>query len=159
MYKKESVMDWVNELPRLILGAFGSVGFGIIYNINKKYLPAIWLGGFIAWLAYVVSLRVMTSMFMQALVSGFIVAVYAEIMARSYKAPSTIFFVASAIPLVPGKPLYECMNAIAEKNMSFALSKGIETVLFAIGIAGGMGIAWCICDSLRKIRRAGREKI
>ena len=59
---------------------------------------------------------------------------------------------------MPGKPLYECMNAIAEKNMSFALSKGIETVLFAIGIAGGMGIAWCICDSIRKIKRAGREK-
>lgn len=144
----------MDELVRLVLGAAGTVGFGLIFNINRRYLPAVGLGGFIAWLSYVISRELIESMFMQALVSGFIVAVYAEILARLYKAPSTIFFVVSVIPLVPGKPLYECMNALAESDRLLAQSKGTETLIFAAGIAGGMGIAWCLCDLQRKLKAA-----
>ena len=146
----------MDELMRLVLAAAGTLGFGLIFNINKRYLPAAAAGGFIAWFSYVVSRELIESMFMQALISGFIIAVYAEILARLYKAPSTIFFVVSVIPLVPGKPLYECMNALAENNWILAKSKGLETLIFAVGIAGGMGIAWCLCDLQRKLKAAAK---
>lgn len=72
------------------------------------------------------------------LVASFCVAIYAEILARLYGAPSTPFFVTSAIPLIPGSTLYYCMSALAEGNTELAEKYGSQTFLCALGIAGGM---------------------
>ena len=37
---------------QLITGAIGSVGFGILFHIKKKYLPLAAVGGFLSWLVY-----------------------------------------------------------------------------------------------------------
>ena len=86
------------------------------------------------------------------MIAGFATAVFAEIMARLYKAPSTIFFVVSMIPLVPGKGLYDFMNSLAEGDYVTAASNGSDTLLIAAGIAGGMGLAWSLSDIIRRIR-------
>lgn len=52
--------------------------------------------------------------------------------------------------LIPGSTLYYCMSALAEGNMEQAGEYGSQTFLCAMGIAGGMAIAWCICDLTRK---------
>ena len=114
---------------QLITGALGSVGFGILFHMKKKYLPLAAAGGFI------------------------IVDVYAEILARICKETSTSFFVTSVIPLIPGSTLYYCMNSIVEGNTVQALEYGRDTFLFAFGIAAGMSIAWAICYFLRSIKK------
>ena len=38
-------------LSQLLSAALGSVGFGLIFNLNRRYLPAAAVGGFLAWLA------------------------------------------------------------------------------------------------------------
>ncbi len=143
-------------IRQLIFGAIGSAGFGLIYRLPARYIPSVSIGGMLGWIVYTAVNRAGGSMFMQAIAAGFATAVYAEILARCYRAPSTLFFAVSVIPLVPGKPLYECMNAMAEGNRILAMSKGTETLLFAAGIAGGMGLAWSICDFMRKLRRIAR---
>ena len=143
----------MNTIVQLITGAMGSVGFGIIFHINKKYLPAAAAGGALGWLVYLLLSARGNHMFVSMLAASFCVAVYAEILARLYGAPSTPFFVTSAIPLIPGSTLYYSMNALAEGNVGQAEKYGSQTFLCALGIAGGMAIAWCICDLIRKIKK------
>ena len=37
---------------QLITGALGSVGFGILFHMKKKYLPLAAVGGFISWMVF-----------------------------------------------------------------------------------------------------------
>lgn len=143
----------MNVIIQLFTGAAGSVGFGLIFHINKKYLPVTAVGGAFGWLAYLLLSHHGNHIFVSMLVASFCVAIYAEILARLYGAPSTPFFVTSAIPLIPGSTLYYCMSALAEGNTRLAEEYGSQTFLCALGIAGGMAIAWCICDLTRKIKR------
>ena len=143
----------MDVIIQLFTGAAGSVGFGLIFHINKKYLPVTAVGGAFGWLAYLLLSHHGNHIFVSMLVASFCVAIYAEILARVYGAPSTPFFVTSAIPLIPGSTLYYCMSALAEGNTRLAEEYGSQTFLCALGIAGGMAIAWCICDLTRKIKR------
>ena len=37
---------------QLITGALGSVGFGILFHMKKKYLPLAAAGGFLSWMVF-----------------------------------------------------------------------------------------------------------
>lgn len=139
-------------VKQIFCAAVGAAGFGLIYKLPGKYMPAAAIGGMLGWGVYAAAANTTESVFMQALLAGFAVAVYSEILARIYRAPSTIFFVVSVIPLVPGKTLYDFMNALAEGNYADAATRGSEALLIAAGIAGGMGLAWSLSDLIRKVR-------
>ena len=69
-------------LSQLLSAALGSVGFGLIFNLNRRYLPAAAVGGFLAWLAYLLADHALSSAFLANLLAGFCAALYAEILAR-----------------------------------------------------------------------------
>ena len=144
------------NMIQLITGALGSVSFGILFHIKNKYLPLAAIGGFLSWLVFLFARGIWGNVFLPSLLVGFIVDVYAEILARVCKETSTSFFVTSVIPLIPGSTLYYCMNSIVKGNTMQALAYGRDTFLFAFGIAAGMSIAWTICYFFRTIhvRRA-----
>ena len=121
--------------------------------MKKKYLPLAAVGGFLSWLVFLIGKGLLGKVFLPSLLAGFIVDVYAEILARICKATSTSFFVTSVIPLIPGSTLYYCMNSIVEGNTVQALEYGRNTFLFAFGIAARMSIAWAICYFLRSIKK------
>ena len=137
---------------QLITGAVGSVAFGILFRIKNKYLPLAAAGGFLSWLVFLFGKGMWGNVFLPALLAGFIVDVYAEILARVCKETSTSFFVTSVIPLIPGSTLYYCMSSVVEGNTMKALEYGRDTFLFAFGIAAGMSIAWAICYFLRSVK-------
>ena len=138
-------------LSQLLSAALGSVGFGLIFNLNRRYLPAAAVGGFLAWLAYLLADHALSSAFLANLLAGFCAAFYTEILARCCNAPSTPFFITSAIPLIPGSTLYYCMNAVVSSDLRAAEHFGEQTFLAALGIASGMAIAWCLADLSRKL--------
>ena len=45
-----------------------------------------------------------------------------------------------------------CMNAVVSNDLPAAEHFGEQTFLAALGIAGGMAIAWCLADLSRKLR-------
>ncbi len=140
-------------MMQLMAGAFGSVGFGILFRMKNKYLPLVFVGGGICWLAFLIGKEIWGSFFLPTLLAGFVTDIYAEILARVCKETSTSFFVTSVIPLIPGSTLYYCMNSLVEGNSLQALEYGRETFLIAFGIAAGMSIAWGICYFIRRIKR------
>lgn len=142
----------IQVFSQLLSAALGSVGFGLIFNLNRRYLPAAGVGGLLAWLAYLLAANTLHSVFLANLLAGFCTALYAEILARYCNAPSTPFFITAAIPLIPGSTLYYCMSSIVEGNTIQALEYGRDTFLFAFGIAAGMSIAWAICYFLRSVK-------
>ena len=58
-------------LSQLLSAALGSVGFGLIFNLNRRYLPAAAVGGFLAWLAYLLADHALSSAFLANLLAGF----------------------------------------------------------------------------------------
>ncbi len=139
-------------IKQIIWAGMGAAGFGFIYKLPRKYMLAASIGGMLGWGVYLAAATETESVFLQSLAAGFAVAVYSEILARLYRAPSTIFFVVAMIPLVPGKALYDFMNALAEGDYTVAAVRGNEALLIAAGIAGGMGLAWSLNDLIRKVK-------
>ena len=68
---------------QLITGAIGSVAFGLLFHMKTKYLPLAAAGGFLSWLVFLFGKNLWGSVFLPALLAGFIADVYAEILARS----------------------------------------------------------------------------
>lgn len=139
-------------LLQLVTGAIGSVGFGILFHLKKKYLPLTAVGGFLSWLVFLIGKSVWSGIFVPSFVAGFIVDLYSEVLARICKETSTSFFVTSMIPLIPGSTLYYCMNAIVEGHLLKAFWHGCDTFLYALGIAAGMSLGWSLCYFSRTIR-------
>lgn len=96
-----------NEIFRLIFSGFiGTVGFTLLFRSNKKRVIISSLGGALVCAVYVLSVRLFESELIQNLFPALAATVYAEIMARATKAPSTPILACSIIPLVPGGKLY-----------------------------------------------------
>ena len=79
-------------IVQLITGAIGSVGFGILFHMKKKYLPLAAAGGFISWLVFILGKSFWGNIFLPTLFASFVTDVYAEILARICKETSTVFF-------------------------------------------------------------------
>ena len=131
---------------QLITGALGSVGFGILFHMKKKYLPLAAAGGFISWMVFLLGKGLWGNVFLPSLLAGFIVDVYAEILARICKETSTSFFVTSVIPLIPGSTLYYCMNSIVERE--HGTGTGIWTGYFSLCIWNCSGNEYCVGNLL-----------
>lgn len=143
------------NMTQLIAGAVGSVGFGLIFNLRKKYIVFAAAGGFLGWLVYLLCTEhFREGIFASTLAAAFVTAIYAEILARICKAPSTLFFMTAVIPLIPGSTLYYCIYSLVMNQLEAAQKYGTQTFLYALAIAAGMSIAWTICDFSRKIHKA-----
>lgn len=142
---------------QLIFGMLGTAGFALIFHVRYRFLPLVACGGFLCWLSYLwgLSLFGQDTYFLATLLSGFVTAAFAEVFARICKSPSTVFFLTSIIPLIPGRPLYYFMDAIVDGSQKRAAYYGMVAFLTALGIAVGMSMVWTICFFLRKVQGKG----
>lgn len=138
------------------MAAIATVGFAVIYHVEIRFLPSMALGGFLCWAAYLGSEQIWSGTFVPSLAASIVVALYAEILARVCKEPSTPFFAVSEMPLFPGGALYYSMLYAIRHDYEMAGTYGMRAFATALGIAGGMSIVWALCDLSRKIaaRRA-----
>lgn len=137
---------------QLLTSSLGSLGFALVFHSRWRHLIHAFFGGLICWSVYLSCQHFYTSnVFVPSLLSSLCVAIYAEIIARVCRLPSTPIFITSVVTLVPGRTLYYCMQEIVEGHAYLAAGYGLTTLLCAIGIAAGMCIAWAFCDLSRKI--------
>ena len=126
------------NLLHLITAALGSLGFSLIFNVRGK--PLLWgaLGGLLAWGSYLLFKEQGASDVAGYLLSSMLITIYAEICARRFRAPATVFLMSSAIPLIPGGSLYHTMVcAVKMQGMEF-LRVGTYTMLLAGAISAGI---------------------
>lgn len=87
-----------------IIGAFfGALGFGMMYHLEGKKLLCTALCGALGQLVCVWMRLYTGSPMAPMLAAAFCVTVLAQTLARTLKAPVTVFLVCALIPLVPGK--------------------------------------------------------
>ena len=122
----------------LVSGTLGTLGFCLLFKIRKDKLIYGCIGGLVTNFIYCVCGDMGMSVLMQNMIPAIAATLYAEIIARVVKAPSTVFLIPAVIPLTPGGTLYYTMSAIVEGNMQEAQRMGEITLLVALGIAVGI---------------------
>lgn len=121
-----------------IYSFFSVIGFGIVFNLPIKLLPAAALSGAIGQAGYDIVMHYFNSPTTATVVAAVIIGLLGEIMARLYKKPATLFVIPGIIPLVPGSYIYQAMLSLVQGNMKSAGQYGLLTVFLSIGIAAGL---------------------
>ena len=128
-----------NAITQLISGMLGSLGFSLIFNVGKKYLIPAALGGFLTWGIYLLCMCVSWMGVMMATVIASVCGqVYSEILARIYKAPTTVVVIPAVVPLIPGGSLYNTMYAAVMHDWTQFRFYGVQTLWGTLGIAIGL---------------------
>lgn len=122
----------------VISGLLGSLGFALIFGVNKKHLPFALIPSLLSCLAFELVLLSGAGMFMGAFVGAALAASYSDIMAHKIKTPATIMIIIGIIPLVPGAKLYYTMESIVRSNIMNTMKYGGEALMIAAGIAVGI---------------------
>ena len=82
----------------------------------------------------------------------------AEILARFYKSPATIFLIIGVIAMVPGGSLYRTMFYAVLGEWGRFGTQGIKTFLYAVSIAAGIVIATAIWETIKDWMMMRRKK-
>lgn len=129
---------WSKYGIMLISSIVGTLGFCLFFHIKKDKLIYGSIGGIISICSYFACCEYGMDAFFQNLFPAIVATLYAEIVARIAKAPSTVFLIPAIIPLTPGSLLYYTMQAVVDGNDALSKELGEETVMVALGIAFGI---------------------
>ena len=140
-----------HQVVELVTGLLGSVGFALLFNLRRQYLPYAALGGALCMGTYLFAVRFGAGTFFASFLAAFVSSLFAEILARVLKAPVTLFLISTLIPLVPGSSLYYTMYSIVAGNIDVMRNYASETGLCVLGIASGICAVTAVV-STRKTR-------
>ena len=128
----------MTEAVQVLTAAIGSLAFGVLFNIRGVKLLTVFFGGGVAWLFVLLFMRLGVSEAVSYFIVAFLISVYAEVLARLLKAPTTIFTIPSLIPLVPGSSLYYTMAYAFDGQKQLFLGKALNTLALASALAVGI---------------------
>lgn len=121
-----------------LAATMGSMAFGIVYNVKRKHLWTVALGGGVGWFLYSIFFRISGSGFISNMAASMFATAYSELMARKRKAPAVVFLLPCLIPLVPGGGLYYSMSFTVLKDFAQSNAYMVSTAEAAFGIAAGI---------------------
>ncbi|MBQ8894402.1 MAG: threonine/serine exporter family protein [Clostridia bacterium] len=138
---------------QLITAFLGTLGFGILFNIRGKKLWLAALGGFLSWGFFLLLGLWIEGEPVRYFLCSVLVSVYAEILARVVKTPTTTFIIISLIPLVPGGSLYYTMASALEGNGQQFLDNGVHTLSLAIALSLGIILVTSFVRRLKILKK------
>ena len=141
----------MTEIIQIITATVGSLGFGILFNVRKKRLIAVGLGGGAAWALYLFFDMITGSLGVSYFLVSLLVSLYAEAMARIFKSPTLVFISPSLIPLVPGASLYYTMSHALSQKTELFLGSALTTLTAAAALAIGIIVGAVVAKLLTKL--------
>ena len=138
---------------QLLTALTGSLGFALVFRLRARLLPWAALGGLLCFGSYMLLLRLMGLGFFTYLLASAAAELYAEILARLLRAPSTLFSIPAVIPLVPGRILFYAMSAVVRNDWAKASSYWTVAGMEMLAIATGMTLVWALVFMLREVSR------
>ena len=144
------------ELIQIFMGFLGTFGFSILFNIRGKRLAMAAFGGFLSWALFVLLGNVIESEPVRYFLVSGAISLYAEIMARMFKTPTTTVLMTALIPLVPGASLYYTMAYALENDLEKFLSKAVYTLQLAGALALGIVITTMVVRSFNTVKKENR---
>ena len=137
----------------LIAGGIATVGFGIIFNNKYKHLPIVVVSGVIATAIYLLAFNLSNNSFIGVMCGTVFATLFAELLARIMKSPTTVFLIPAIIPFVPGARLFFMMYSLLNSEFVMAKSNFVELLLSSLGIAVGIILASVFAQIILKIRK------
>ncbi len=142
------------------LYAFGaSLAFAIVFNIPRNKLLLSALGGLLGQLVYVVFQLVISNDVILYLLATIAISLYAEVLARLTKSPTTIYLAVALIPLVPGGGIYYTMLYFINGEMDLGITTGVHTLLISGALAVGIIMISSTVNLVRKVMLRSSSKI
>lgn len=141
-----------NAALSVLWAALGTLGFAILFNIRPADILIAMLGGALTWAAYRLSLDYFQLGVFSFLSASTLAGIYAETLGFFRKKPATLYSVAAVIALVPGGGMYYCLSAALRGDTAKASQLGVETLLIAGFIAGGIAVASSGANLAKHIR-------
>lgn len=145
-------MTMPEMIIQLLTALLGSLGFAMFFGLKPRYYIEASLGGLIVWGLYLVGMHLFDHIFIACLLASALAALYSEVMARIMKAPATLFFITSVIPLIPGSTLYYACSNVISRQWEQASSYGSVTLQYALAIASGSSIVWSVFIMIERVR-------
>ena len=129
----------INEIVTLLIsGIVGSLGFSILFRSNKSRVVACVIGGLLVTGLYILCTEKSDKLFFQNFIPALFATVYAEVMARIMKAPTTPILACSVIVLIPGGRLYYTTYHFVSGDMIKFENELMGMLQVAAGIAVGI---------------------
>lgn len=139
------------EIIQIATGLIGSFGFALLFNIRGKRLAATALGGFLSWFLFVLLGKVIENEVINYFLVAALVSLYAEIMARILKTPTTTFITASLVPLIPGGSLYYTMAYAFRNNQNLFFEKAVYTLQLGGALALGIIVTTAVVNLINRV--------
>jgi uncharacterized membrane protein YjjB (DUF3815 family) len=149
---------WVNPFLQTLMGAFGALGFALIFRVRGRLLIFAFLGGLLSWGTYCIAGNFVGHEALQYLIATIVLTLYSEIFARVLRCPSTIMLVTGWIPLIPGGALYYSISALVQSNMALFVDRILHTFLLMIAMSAGMLIGMTLVHLVPPLRPHKQEK-
>lgn len=132
------------------------MAFCFVFELRRwRFILSASLTGAVAWLVYLLlDGWGGVTRFLLATVAA---AVLAELFARIYKTPATIFLIIGIIPLVPGGGIYYTLEALINGDMPLFVQLGMETAASAGAIAVGSSLVSSVARIAALLRRERRR--
>ena len=149
-------MDLRETLTIVLSGMLGSIGFSILFRSDKNRILCNAVGGALTCFIYMICCHYSDNLLIQNFFPALFVSIYAEVMARAVKAPSTPILACSIISLVPGGKLYyTTYYFVTSDTEKFDITLG-ETLQIAAGLAVGI---ICVSVVVHELNRHKAKKI
>ncbi len=143
----------------LITAGVGAMGFSLMFNVRKSLLPIAVFGGVLDWAVYLGADSILGGVFLPSVAAAAFASLYSEIMARTKKAPATVFYIPALVPMIPGGSLFYTMSYAVSGQWAEVRQSGSATLTCALGIAVGMSLVLSIDFTMRKIMGLKSNKI
>ena len=137
----------MKEFIMIITGLLGSAGFALLYNIRGTRLVFAALGGLLSVVFYIGFGLFVDNEILNYFICSLAVSLYAEIMARVLKTPTTTFIITGLIPLIPGSSLYYTMTGAFSGDLNSFIEKG----LYTLGLAGALAAGIIVTLGIAKV--------
>ncbi len=137
-------------IKQFILAFISTLMFSAFFSAPKKSLPLAGLLGGLSWTLYLlISDYFGYSKVLAAFIATLVASILAEISAKKFKKPATIFVIPCLLPLVPGAGVYYTMSAFVNGEAT-AFAKFMETFSIAGAIAFGIMVSSVFSNSIKR---------
>ncbi len=130
-------------------------GFCLPFNIRSVVGTLLCcLGGSLGWAVYLLVQHFNGSIYISTLAAAVVVSIYAVVMSRLRKCPTTSYLVVSYFPLVPGFTIYQAMDYGIRGDIQLFL----ETFIKTFGVAGCIALGTLFISTFVRILQARKGR-
>lgn len=127
----------MNLIINLLCAFIGTLGFTILFNVDRRFYLYCGLTGMAGWAAYLAA-EPKTSVTVATLIGSLVVVFLSRVFAVWKKCPITVFMVAGIFPLIPGSSVYYTAYHFVTGDYIQAALKGIDAIKISFAIVAGI---------------------